>query len=119
MEIENISDDGLDLAQLMDRILQDAEKRKRNALSNGSSLFYRQLITQAFDVLMPQQAPRNYSTLPDLNLQPALEKRERYQLNELVGFHDEEFVRTAFFFSSRRRHTRSLRDWSSDVCSSD
>src|SRR5690349_21862620 len=26
---------------------------------------------------------------------------------------------TYFFFSSRRRHTRSLRDWSSDVCSSD
>src|SRR5438132_8594 len=27
--------------------------------------------------------------------------------------------REAFFFSSRRRHTRSLCDWSSDVCSSD
>src|SRR6266496_3434886 len=27
--------------------------------------------------------------------------------------------RRAFFFSSRRRHTSSLRDWSSDVCSSD
>src|SRR5438132_11175515 len=26
---------------------------------------------------------------------------------------------TMFFFSSRRRHTRSLCDWSSDVCSSD
>src|SRR5205814_7460760 len=25
----------------------------------------------------------------------------------------------AFFFSSRRRHTRCLSDWSSDVCSSD
>src|SRR5215510_15595935 len=25
----------------------------------------------------------------------------------------------AFFFSSRRRHTRWPRDWSSDVCSSD
>src|SRR5699024_4582521 len=25
----------------------------------------------------------------------------------------------AYFFSSRRRHTRSKRDWSSDVCSSD
>src|SRR6266576_14596 len=25
----------------------------------------------------------------------------------------------SFFSSSRRRHTRSLRDWSSDVCSSD
>src|SRR5690349_23303980 len=28
-------------------------------------------------------------------------------------------IGTFFFFSSRRRHTRSLRDWSSDVCSSD
>src|SRR5690606_39745223 len=27
--------------------------------------------------------------------------------------------RVAFFFSSRRRHTRFSRDWSSDVCSSD
>src|SRR5205814_7351980 len=26
---------------------------------------------------------------------------------------------TVFFFSSRRRHTRCLSDWSSDVCSSD
>src|SRR5690349_23875725 len=30
-----------------------------------------------------------------------------------------ELVDAIFFFSSRRRHTRSLRDWSSDVCSSD
>src|SRR3989442_11295572 len=30
------------------------------------------------------------------------------------------FVQTfVFFFSSRRRHTRCGRDWSSDVCSSD
>src|SRR5699024_12218293 len=28
-------------------------------------------------------------------------------------------VFSVFFFSSRRRHTRSKRDWSSDVCSSD
>src|SRR3712207_8710044 len=27
--------------------------------------------------------------------------------------------RIIFFFSSRRRHTRYWRDWSSDVCSSD
>src|SRR5260221_2446009 len=33
--------------------------------------------------------------------------RRYYRLNGLV------------FFSSRRRHTRSLCDWSSDVCSSD
>ena len=28
-------------------------------------------------------------------------------------------ISTFFFFSSRRRHTRYWRDWSSDVCSSD
>src|SRR2546422_5465746 len=28
-------------------------------------------------------------------------------------------MRWFFFFSSRRRHTRCSRDWSSDVCSSD
>src|SRR2546421_4380283 len=28
-------------------------------------------------------------------------------------------IHSVFFFSSRRRHTRSDRDWSSDVCSSD
>src|SRR5437016_3366834 len=28
-------------------------------------------------------------------------------------------IRTNFFFSSRRRHTRLVSDWSSDVCSSD
>src|SRR6266496_6137093 len=32
---------------------------------------------------------------------------------------DNNEVLNGFFFSSRRRHTRSLRDWSSDVCSSD
>src|SRR5574340_1628789 len=29
------------------------------------------------------------------------------------------FNQSSFFFSSRRRHTRSFGDWSSDVCSSD
>src|SRR3712207_9281749 len=31
----------------------------------------------------------------------------------------EEYHSVCFFFSSRRRHTRYWRDWSSDVCSSD
>src|SRR2546421_7964146 len=34
-----------------------------------------------------------------------------------IGFADRGCL--FFFFSSRRRHTRSDRDWSSDVCSSD
>src|SRR2546422_151769 len=35
------------------------------------------------------------------------------------GVHREGVVSDNFFFSSRRRHTRCSRDWSSDVCSSD
>src|SRR5262245_51731147 len=34
-----------------------------------------------------------------------------------TGIADQATLR--FFFSSRRRHTRCLSDWSSDVCSSD
>ena len=37
----------------------------------------------------------------------------------VVGFTFAEIHTLYFFFSSRRRHTRSLHDWSSDVCSSD
>src|SRR2546422_2188587 len=36
-----------------------------------------------------------------------------------VCFKYDLFFRVFFFFSSRRRHTRCSRDWSSDVCSSD
>src|SRR5690606_40367054 len=32
---------------------------------------------------------------------------------------DVDWIMHSFFFSSRRRHTRFSRDWSSDVCSSD
>src|SRR5439155_16859748 len=35
------------------------------------------------------------------------------------GFVLSTILARAFFFSSRRRHTRWPRDWSSDVCSSD
>src|SRR2546421_8822354 len=37
----------------------------------------------------------------------------------MIFFHFVFFIFAFFFFSSRRRHTRSDRDWSSDVCSSD
>src|SRR2546422_1057601 len=40
----------------------------------------------------------------------------------MIDVYDVSYVRCSvifFFFSSRRRHTRCSRDWSSDVCSSD
>src|SRR5215204_7222266 len=43
-----------------------------------------------------------------------------YLRNTVLAGRLPEVYRTPFFFfSSRRRHTVSLRDWSSDVCSSD
>src|SRR5438128_5535091 len=42
-------------------------------------------------------------------VEEALRRKEKAGAGEVV----------LFFFSSRRRHTRCYRDWSSDVCSSD
>src|SRR5205814_3889297 len=36
-----------------------------------------------------------------------------------AGCKRDSIICVLFFFSSRRRHTRCLSDWSSDVCSSD
>src|SRR5437899_4680143 len=36
-----------------------------------------------------------------------------------LRFAKDKRLKLFFFFSSRRRHTRCLSDWSSDVCSSD
>src|SRR2546422_2945494 len=41
---------------------------------------------------------------------------ERYSEGRVL---ESESTLLVFFFSSRRRHTRCSRDWSSDVCSSD
>src|SRR2546429_4011288 len=43
----------------------------------------------------------------------------QYTLRERVYVTDLQSPRSYVFFSSRRRHTRCSRDWSSDVCSSD
>src|SRR5215510_12987239 len=53
-----------------------------------------------------------------------IQKKKKQQTTALYAFHigSERFTRfwqRYFFFSSRRRHTRWPRDWSSDVCSSD
>ena len=79
--------DGLDLAQLMDRIRADAEKRKRNSLNFSPPDFSE--TTQTSFTPVP-------NTLPELQIQPPLERREHYRLSDLLGFHDEAFVRHAY-----------------------
>src|SRR2546429_3473468 len=50
-----------------------------------------------------------------------LNKRDSHKISDTVSDYVPIFgmVWSVFFFSSRRRHTRCSRDWSSDVCSSD
>lgn len=87
-----IETDGLDLAELMAQIRKDAESRKRSSFNNGDPARYRQLIIQNFNAFLAPQV----SSLPPLNLQPELEERDRYHVNDLLGFHDEVFVRNAY-----------------------
>src|SRR5262245_30674940 len=46
------------------------------------------------------------------------ELEHRAFVERIIDFLEIQAIRK-FFFSSRRRHTRCLSDWSSDVCSSD
>src|SRR6266487_2657551 len=49
----------------------------------------------------------------------ATNSEDAANVDKLDAFHKCVRVVSAFFFSSRRRHTRWTGDWSSDVCSSD
>ena len=92
MDAQKQNGNNLNLADLMNQIRKDAENRKRNSLNNGAPPAYGLLVKEGFNALF---APDN-SSLPPLKLQPDLEKRERYHVNDLLGFHDEPFVRNAY-----------------------
>src|SRR6185503_17249180 len=92
MDAQKQNGNNLNLADLMNQIRKDAENRKRNSLNNGAPPAYGLLVKDGFNALF---APDN-SSLPPLKLQPDLEKRERYHVNDLLGFHDEPFVRNAY-----------------------
>src|SRR5260221_2265937 len=69
-----------------------------------------------------RDAVRNYAVVQIL-LQTGMRLDECSQLTQAdIEFGERSvrvIIRSGIFFSSRRRHTRSLCDWSSDVCSSD
>lgn len=84
--------DHLDLARLMDQIKKDAAKHHAVTPDNGAPGFYRQLMTQGVDALLSPPS----SAVPPLKIQPDLEKRDHYQLSDLLGYQDEVFVRNAY-----------------------
>ena len=86
IERKDAADDGLDLPQLMAHIRSEAEKRKRSAPAFSS--------VSLADI--SQTTSPIAGSVPELKLQPDLPRRERYQLTDLLGFHDEAFVRNAY-----------------------
>ncbi|HSE19972.1 MAG TPA: methyltransferase domain-containing protein [Pyrinomonadaceae bacterium] len=90
MDAQSQNSDNLNLADLMNQIRKDAETRKRY-FNNGAASIFGQLNTQQLDALPPFDGP----PLP-LRLQPELEKHDQYDVNDLLGFHDEAFVRNAY-----------------------
>src|SRR5215204_7129623 len=64
------------------------------------------------------QRAKFYQLTPEGRKQLVREESRWTQLVNAIGLVMKP-SRRIFFFSSRRRHTRSLCDWSSDVCSSD
>src|SRR6185369_655921 len=100
MELEQSENagDGLDLADLKDQIRSDAEKRKRNSFSYGVPELYRQDISEISPLITKDldSPPTLDRALSPLKIQADLEPREEYQLADLLGFHDEAFVRNAY-----------------------
>ncbi|HEV2836190.1 MAG TPA: methyltransferase domain-containing protein [Pyrinomonadaceae bacterium] len=86
IEKKDAPGDGLDLPQLMAHIRAEAEKRKRTAPA-----FSPIPLAEISQTTSPVQG-----SLPELKLQPDLPRRERYELNDLLGFHDEAFVLNAY-----------------------
>jgi 2-polyprenyl-3-methyl-5-hydroxy-6-metoxy-1,4-benzoquinol methylase len=87
----------INVAQLMERVREAAEKRKSESLIDASATLYHLLNTDLDD-------PSNslalsnvaYQTIPSLNLQREFEPRDHYQLSDLLLFDDREFVRNAY-----------------------
>src|SRR6185369_558633 len=102
MEIDRSENrgDGLDLADLKDQIRSDAEKRKRNSFSYGVPELYRHDTSEASPLASIEA--KNLDTfdldrpLAPLKIQADIERREEYRLEDLLGFHDEAFVRNAY-----------------------
>src|SRR5207245_7290378 len=80
--------------------------------------------TRRFSATSAHSGPMQHAVLPSAYMVDRLSDVMMFSQGSDAGFvggRSPFLVRlcTGFFFSSRRRHTRCYRDWSSDVCSSD
>lgn len=88
----------IDVAQLMERIREAAEKRKSEPLIDASATLYHLLNTNGKQGTSNIRALSHvdYQPIPSLSMEPEFAQRERYQLKELLAFQDQTFVRNAY-----------------------
>ncbi len=113
-------DQELDLAQLMARIREGAEKRKGNSPVDASAILNKLLKTEERLATSASGSAVALSTdsFPALTLAPELEARPHYDLDDLLAFNDETFVRNAYRAILKRepddagfaKYLESLRD---------
>jgi len=91
-------DQVLDLAQLMARIREDAEKRKSNSVVDASAILHKFLKTEERLATSVSSSTASLSTgpFPTRPHEPELEARAHYHLDDLLAFNDETFVRNAY-----------------------
>lgn len=106
------NDSEIDIAQLMARIREAAEKRKSNSLIDASATLYSLLKTRKdADLIaaLPKTDDGNSTIsqtdftagitrigIPPIQLQPEFDSLEHYRANDLLVFHDHIFVRNAY-----------------------
>src|SRR5262245_8786667 len=99
---------GKDVAELVDAVTKLDQIKFKSREEAQAESFRKMLLAMVRDlrVILVKLADRTHNMRTIQAMAPA---RRRAIARETLEF----------FFSSRRRHTRCLSDWSSDVCSSD
>src|SRR6185436_9435273 len=85
----NEPQDGIDLAELMDRIRARAEERRANSLIDTAAILYRLLNTD-------ESALTRDGSTPEFSLQPEFEPKDSYDVGDFLGYNDRTFVRNAY-----------------------
>jgi O-antigen chain-terminating methyltransferase len=83
------SPDGIDLAELMDRIRARAEQRRANSLIDTAAILYRLLNTNG-------AGGNGLAAAGEFPLEPEFQTKDSYDVADFVGFNDRTFVRNAY-----------------------
>lgn len=86
------SHDGIDLAEVMEKIRARAEERRRNSLIDTTLILSRLLSGNGAGEINLHAA----ALAGELSLQPEFEVQEHYRVEDFLHFHDRAFVRNAY-----------------------